>query len=915
MQRLPETTESQSFIPPFPNQNFHSFDRGKRESEENGEKEGRESVAPAAPPRPLLPPRASPGYYRLKPIIFSIIFAVFLLSTCASNLAASKVKAGNTTRRLAGGRSPSPAHTPDLQLSEIINLCLELEQSSPGVLETPLQEADVQHLQAAQQREGQRHQLLQQQPPQRRQPQQNTSAAISPSELIPPLPLFPSSPPFQPSFSTFSEWSPGAAPVQQQWMPLQQAPPPQQLQLQQSQSLHPLSSLASVPPRALPYQPRPQPPHPAATRGIFLTQQQRLPLQQQSMPPQQQHPPMQQQRLPLQQQRMPPQQQRMPPQQQYPSMQQQRLPLQQQSMPPQQQHPPMQQQRLPLQQQRLPLQQQHPPLQQQRLPVQQQRPPLQQQHLPMQQQWLPVQQQGPPMQQQQLPSQQVPQPQELQTQHNPRPAAPHSHAHSHARYHPYYPRFPRMQQPRTGGAQLFWTPSAAGGAGVPAAEPFPQLPAPHSSFSAAYRGSEVGPHPPPAVPPFLSHQGLQEQQPPAAHALPSTPQGQPEMHAAQSQGQEGGFPHFPLVELKFPIPSSDETEGGTDTHLSQSARQRRLLSDKLLTSPHNPWLSPPRSDSALPSTSFSEPDPYARRKYEGGREEPGPSKEQQVLGLQQSAGASGEQLPTGGVSLDRDSLRFLESEFVSGAPELEGGGRIGGGVGADFEEAAFEEEDDETSEEEEKAPLPLDRHPFYRLPVLAPGVSAAPFCAEAVTNPPPKYATPRVVYACLFSLRDLFLKDTLQQNEALAVRAAAVRLSNHMLRWHTEPLRPMPYSDIAYQLGRRYLMLDAIYSAILVLGASPESMEAFNKLAQQIPVDAHVAPDSKCSKTRVNLEIISRVIAALRKLKKGVRPSAEETVRVKRDLFTRLRHRYFKGCQYHWWRLDDQQFRRGKKRL
>ncbi|CDJ29263.1 LOW QUALITY PROTEIN: uncharacterized protein EMH_0003460 [Eimeria mitis] len=42
---------------------------------------------------------------------------------------------------------------------------------------------------------------------------------------------------------------------------------------------------------------------------------------------------------------------------------------------------------------------------------------------------------------------------------------------------------------------------------------------------------------------------------------------------------------------------------------------------------------------------------------------------------------------------------------------------------------------------------------------------------------------------------------------------------------------------IAYLLGRRYVLLDAVYSAIQVLGARQESMDSWKRLVERIPVD------------------------------------------------------------------------------
>ncbi|CDJ58482.1 hypothetical protein, conserved [Eimeria maxima] len=199
-------------------------------------------------------------------------------------------------------------------------------------------------------------------------------------------------------------------------------------------------------------------------------------------------------------------------------------------------------------------------------------------------------------------------------------------------------------------------------------------------------------------------------------------------------------------------------------------------------------------------------------------------------------------------------------------------------------------------------PLPLDEHPFYRLPVLAPGVSTPPL---SIMESDESYGPQGMAHRCLMCLRDLFKKEALGEVDARKAYVSAIRLAKFLLARHRTRVREMPPVRAAYVLGRRYLLLDSIVSVLQVLGNFEESRREWEAFVKLIPTTLVIHKKGGGPSHNLNRRMVSRLMQALELLKQGKRPSAEETVELKRYLFKCLPTSDFSCMDYNPYRRDD----------
>ncbi|CDJ53719.1 hypothetical protein EBH_0008380 [Eimeria brunetti] len=655
----------------------------------------------------------------------------------------------------------------------------------------------------------------------------------------------------------------------------------------------------------------------------FLPEDQQFLLQQQ-VQPQQQLAPQQQLFLPQQQQFLP-QQQQIRPQQQLGPHQQQFLQQQQQFLLPQQQQTQPQQQQISLQQQQFQPQEQHfLPQQPHSLLTEQQQllVPQQQQTQPQQQRISPQQQQFSPQEQQFLQQQQqLPQHQQglLHAQHPLLQQSPSDAPSSlHALMAPPSPAFasslPAADQELVFGEQYGHMQPAAAPA---AAAEGVVLQGPDSGSSSFAAAEGWLPQPPPhlatTTPPSFPYQDLQQQQFEAGstaaaqqQVLPAAAVQQPEAPAHSNAW--GSDPSLPPAAKRWKPCEAAVSSVHRQVSWGEGAAQQQSGSDFL--SPFSPeaWVSVSSSDASSEQRGAG---------YAGPSEQPQPY--QQWKGdtssadKKEQAGPSQHQQPQGGYTPQQSGPGNVSKRSPTGEPKppkksiLEELLKLPHGATAGFADAAEEEEEESSPEEAVvEAPSfdPLSIHPYYRLPGLLPGVQTAPFTLRGLKRP--MYKAPRLVYDNLNLLRELFFASNLNHGEAGAVRAAALQLASHLLTWHTGVVTETAPKKVAYILGRRFLMLEAVFCAIQVLGATPEAVELWDELARVVPIYV-TFPHKKGygNGFRKNLQIVGKIIAALEKLKAGIRPSPSETVDVKRDIFFKLTNTDFKGGQYDKWREDD----------
>ncbi|KAL8455637.1 hypothetical protein Emag_000567 [Eimeria magna] len=196
-------------------------------------------------------------------------------------------------------------------------------------------------------------------------------------------------------------------------------------------------------------------------------------------------------------------------------------------------------------------------------------------------------------------------------------------------------------------------------------------------------------------------------------------------------------------------------------------------------------------------------------------------------------------------------------------------------------------------------PMPPSTHLYYRLPVLQSG----PICRFFSTREAFAYRSRRSPKEILPVIHRLLSQPSITVSEADLLISCCEQLARHLYGYHKVPVSRKRPCFAASCLARRYLFLEALFCSIQVLGSAMRAESWWPQLLQLIPTD-YVAPVA-CRNSAGTL-IAERLSSALALLKDGIRPSLEETVNLKRELFKGKSLKLgFENRAWDDWRKDD----------
>ncbi|CDI87781.1 hypothetical protein EPH_0057670 [Eimeria praecox] len=175
-------------------------------------------------------------------------------------------------------------------------------------------------------------------------------------------------------------------------------------------------------------------------------------------------------------------------------------------------------------------------------------------------------------------------------------------------------------------------------------------------------------------------------------------------------------------------------------------------------------------------------------------------------------------------------------------------------------------------------------HPYVSLPALREGVvpprihlSASNFVTGSGSS----------VHGTLLCIRCLFMKQALDRTEAASLAGYVKELaiaSAAQARAATRMSRPI--HGVA-NIGQQFLFLDAIVSALHVLGVSPPSCTWWAPFTDCF--DTNYRYEETEARTqhigRANIDLANRMLAAMSICKTGTRPDLDEIIYLKRNLF------------------------------
>ncbi|CDI87990.1 hypothetical protein EPH_0023290 [Eimeria praecox] len=202
------------------------------------------------------------------------------------------------------------------------------------------------------------------------------------------------------------------------------------------------------------------------------------------------------------------------------------------------------------------------------------------------------------------------------------------------------------------------------------------------------------------------------------------------------------------------------------------------------------------------------------------------------------------------------------------------------------------------------------KHPYVHLPVLEEGVKPPDIVLSAS-----KFGKIRglSLHEILLSLRHLFTKQTLNQDEANFLVTYVHDLAMASAAGAREAKRLIRPSHGLTNIGRHFLILDAMVSALNVLGVSRTSCPWWEDFAGCFDANyRYTEPGLRAHDSgRANVTLANRLLAAISVYKGGKRPPPMEVVDLKRTLFfSPYGSTAFKGSKWEPWRSDHLRFER-----
>ncbi|KAL8436946.1 hypothetical protein ACSSS7_001310 [Eimeria intestinalis] len=199
--------------------------------------------------------------------------------------------------------------------------------------------------------------------------------------------------------------------------------------------------------------------------------------------------------------------------------------------------------------------------------------------------------------------------------------------------------------------------------------------------------------------------------------------------------------------------------------------------------------------------------------------------------------------------------------------------------------------------------MPPSAHPYFRLPDVEPGVRPRPFNEGFIFVP---YNYRRAVFKTLENVRDLLLQRRVSQTQVDQLVTECEELANYLVTSETDELTPLSLFRVVNSLAYRYLCFDALVSTMQVIGLEPRALPWWTRLTSIIPTNYEVPWPRSSERAFFFRRLTRRLSSALALLKQGIRPSALETVTLKRDLFRgQTTTASFRRARWNSWRALD----------
>ncbi|KAL8424246.1 hypothetical protein Efla_007295 [Eimeria flavescens] len=198
----------------------------------------------------------------------------------------------------------------------------------------------------------------------------------------------------------------------------------------------------------------------------------------------------------------------------------------------------------------------------------------------------------------------------------------------------------------------------------------------------------------------------------------------------------------------------------------------------------------------------------------------------------------------------------------------------------------------------------IAKHPYVHIPALRQGVQPRRFSLNNMMSPD---QCPRRHVNVLRKVRQLLLRPTLNQADADLLVNLSEKLASHAVHMMASDISFLRPYAAAEQMGRRFMLFNALYSASLALGASWSLEPWWELLASKMTTDYLYYAEFRANVNKFNVALTDDLMEALRLYKLGMSPTNADIISLKFRLFCKPQSPYFlRDASWRPWREDGE---------
>lgn len=194
-------------------------------------------------------------------------------------------------------------------------------------------------------------------------------------------------------------------------------------------------------------------------------------------------------------------------------------------------------------------------------------------------------------------------------------------------------------------------------------------------------------------------------------------------------------------------------------------------------------------------------------------------------------------------------------------------------------------------------------HAYYRLPSVQPGIPHISFIQRRCFDV--RRASKNAVNT-LRLMRLLFSKEVLNEEDMLTLARLTEDIVAHGIMHESSPLPTRGAARLSELLSRQLIILDAVLCSLHLFKEEPHSSFLWTSLLKALPpFDTPSLESSVSAHGATYGEFLWQLGSMLSIYKQGIRPTMNDVIEVKRNIFCKIAPHNFGRSHWDEWRRDD----------